>query len=331
MRGAGQGVNGRAGGAALAACAMWILVGPLDGRAQSPVSLPAIVEEFRFLLEPATEDGTVLALRVDTGGQTFLLPGAARRLEGSQAVPEPGAEPRWMRWPAFQARDAIPLPSGVEEGGARVEVRDDPARADGADGVLGAGWLHGRTWTFDYPGRRLILRAPGDLPLHGPDERIRIELPRAADGEILPGAPVLRVRVGGEEVPLALATDAHARLRPSAVAEIEDFRPELRAISRLAGPVFDRWRAAHPDWRVIEGAEAESGEPILEVRDLRLGGVQIERVWMLRDPSGDPGRGLAASTPLPVAGVLGGDVLREFRVTLDYRSGTAVFEPAGFP
>jgi hypothetical protein len=213
----------------------------------------------------------------------------------------------------------------------RVGIRSRPTGSEDADGALGASWFHARTWTLDYPGRRLLLRPEGDLPLHAPHERVALEVPRDPSGERLPGAPVIRIRVGDERLAVALVTDGHARLTQETVAEIGDLRPALRALSRVAAPVFDRWRADHPEWRVLEGAEAETGAPLLEIRDVEIAGTRLGSVWVLRDPSADPGAGLAAPVSGPVAGILAGDVLREFRVSLDFRSGLAIFEPAGFP
>ncbi len=316
---------------------------------QTPRSLPVELDDLQLILVPVTASGVTLRLRLDSGGTSFLFTGAVQRL----GIP-PGAAPEsGVALPEFQERAWIP---GLGEGGVRrdppdtgrdgvqeilMPVRPDSGEWPGLDGVLGADWLQGRTWTLDYPGRLLLLRNPGDLPLHGPGERLDLlwgdfghDPPGGMPGDRSgggAGVPVIQVEVGGESLPAAILTASGAELTGAAVGAMGDLRAARRAITRVDASLFDEWRSRHPDWTVLEGAEEGTGEPAMEIRNLGVASSEIARLWVLRSGEGRVEIGGGGSVPEMVRLFLGGDVLREFRLTLDYGAGVAVFEPAGFP
>jgi hypothetical protein len=45
-----------------------------------------------------------------------------------------------------------------------------------------------------------------------------------------------------------------------------------RATSFIRASVFERWRKAHPDWRVIENAENKTKSARIEVPEIKFGG-----------------------------------------------------------
>jgi hypothetical protein len=316
--------------------------------AQAPRPLPVELDDLHLLLVPETASGVTLRLRLDSSGSSFFFTGAAQRL----GLP-PGATPEsGLPLPAFREgawipglggageEGAGPDPPGTDRGGAReilMPVRPDPGVWPGLDGVLGSDWLQGRTWTLDYPGRSLLLRSPADLPLHGPGERLDLlwgDFGRDSSGERLgggAGVPVIPVEVGGASLPAAIHTASGAELTEATVRAMGDLRPARRAITRVDASLFDEWRGRHPDWTVLEGAEEGTGEPVMEIRNLGIASSEIPRLWVLR--SGEEGVEVGGEGPVTerVRLFLGGDVLREFRLTLDFEGGVAVFEPAGFP
>ena len=319
---------------------------------QGPRSLPVELDDLHLILVPVTASGVTLRLRLDSGGTSFLFAGAVQRL----GLPPGAVAESGIVLPEFQERAWIPRlgesgeegaqwdPPGTGPDGAReilMPVRPNGGEWPGLDGVLGSDWLQGRTWTLDYPGRSLLLRNPGDLPLHGPGERLdllwgdfghdppgRMSEDRPGGGA---GVPVVRVEVGGEPLPAAILTASGADLTEAAVGAIGDLRGARRAITRVNASQFDEWRSRHPDWTVLEDAEEGTGEPVMEIRDLGIASTEIPRLWVLR--AGEERVAMGGEGPVPetVRLFLGGDVLREFRLTLDFEGGVAVFEPAGFP
>ncbi len=315
------------------AVALLAAPGPSPGlSAQHPSTLlPVTLDDLHLVVEPTTREGLTLRLYLDSGAPSVLNPDGARRL-GFPGVVE--GEP--VPFPPFRSGDPFPPLATSEGEQAAIPVREGAPAWSETDGTLGRDWLEERTWTLDYPGRALLLRDPGDLPLHGPGERLDF-LDGAEGGGGGGGAseaPRIPVTLAGEPLVAAIHTAAGAELTAEAVVELADLRPARRAISRMAAASFDALRARHPEWRVVEGGEVGTGEPLLEIRGLTVASTEVPRVWVLRTPPavGGGGEGTAsrADSPSPVL-LLGGDVLREFRLTLDFVGRVAVFEPAGFP
>ena len=341
----------------LALAGVW--VGSLPLLAQSTRSLPVELDDLQLILLPVTESGVTLRLRLDSGGTTVLFTEALQRLGLSpdadlgSGVPLPAfSEGAWI--PGLEESETEMDPSRTGQSGTpevlmpvRIPVRPHEGGWPGLDGVLGVSWLQGRSWTFDYPGRSLLLRTPGDLPLHGQGERMDLlrgdsrgeAMARGGPMEGVSGdslgirgdVPVVRVQAGGDSLPAAIHTASRAELTEAAVAAMGDLRATRRAITRVEASLFDAWRTQHPDWRVLEGAEEGTGEPVMEIRALRIASSEIPRLWVVR--SGEIGVEVRGGTSgsETVRLFLGGDVLREFRLTLDFVEGVAVIEPAGFP
>lgn len=318
---------------------------PVAMGAQERARVPVQMEDLLFVLEEQTADGRRLTLLAATEGETLVYAGGADRLslavrdasdlpeEAIAAAALAGSPPeRLVRLPALRIGGRGFRADGPQASTPHVALREGlPPDGVETDGVLGAGWFHGSTWTLDHPGRAIVLREDGDLPLHSDRERIPLELARSAEGGPLPSVPLVRLTVAGVEVAAVVATGSAAVLTDAATAAVGDLRPARRAMTRLSATTFDAWRAEHPDWRVVEGAEAGTGEPLLEVRGLRVADAVIERAWVLRTPDDGLEARLGAPAAAPAAILLGGDILREFRVTLDFVGGVAIFEPGGFP
>src|SRR5688500_9888286 len=110
-----------------------------------------------------------------------------------------------------------------------------------------------RTWTFDYARGELLLRTPGDLPRSSPAHRVRLGF-RTEDGVRVEWLPRIRVQIAGEPLDLLLATGMHETVSEQALREMGLPGPSRQAFSSVESEVFDRWRARHPEWRVIERA-----------------------------------------------------------------------------
>jgi hypothetical protein len=139
--------------------------------------------------------------------------------------------------------------------------------------------------------------------------------------------PRIRVAVAGDSLDLLFDTGATGLLTDSAAAAIGDGRPARRASSFIASAVFDRWRAAHPEWRVIERGTS-FGADLIEVPRVAIAGHEVGPVWFERRPAGVFEVGMSRWFDQPIVGALGGNALRFFRVTVDYPRAIAAFELA---
>jgi hypothetical protein len=100
----------------------------------------------------------------------------------------------------------------------------------------------------------------------------------------------------------------------------------VRATSFITANVFEKWRKRHPEWRVIEGAEKRSGEAIIEVPKIVVGGYTVGPVWFTRRADRNFHEYMSQWMDKRIEGALGGNALCHFRVSVDYPRAFAVFE-----
>jgi hypothetical protein len=176
-------------------------------------------------------------------------------------------------------------------------------RARRADVLVPASVLHRHHVVLDEPGGTITVGPPGSL------ERRGVAVPATVDGDS--GLVSLSVEVDGELFELLL---------DSAITSCLATNGLLRA-----------WQGDHPDWPTsasaigpgnMTGVPVESRLPMLRVPDLQLGPFTVPQVAFTWRSDGD----------LALDGAIGGNVLRLFRVDLDYGAGSVRLEQgAPFP
>jgi hypothetical protein len=301
--------------------------GPESGR---PIALPVKYAEDRFFVQPKTASGAQVTLCTDTGGGLFLLKTAVRRLNLTVTSMEGdgGEKIDGALLPPFAPGGAIPL---VDVFGGRLPVvSDHQAQSfDEADGLLGQSWFGNRVWTFDYPGRALWLRAAGDLPPHDPQHRVGLGFPSNALGQRQTNYPRIQIQVDGETLDLLFDTGAMVRLTESALAQLDDGRPAVRATSFITRSTMEKWSKRHQDWRVLQRADRNLDDaPMIEVPTIRVAGHSVGPVWFTQRADRNFHEWMSQWMDKPIDGALGGSALHYFRVTVDYPNAVAVFERA---
>lgn len=101
--------------------------------------------------------------------------------------------------------------------------------------------------------------------------------------------------------------------------------------------LLEAWQRDHPDWEFVEGArgsavkgrsDLDEGAIMVRVPHLSLGPFQLQDVWMVARQRG--GNYEAFSERMltgPALGALGGNILKQFRVEIDYGSGVTYLQP----
>ncbi|MBI2920499.1 MAG: hypothetical protein HYY18_05385 [Planctomycetes bacterium] len=285
-------------------------------------ALPSRLEEDRWFLTPVSVHGESFNLYTDTAGGIFLFSDAVHQhfLETFQ-VHEDGLEREAVRLPEFQPGRGIPAPISpahlyVVFNYQRQTLTPGWQAFRGWSGMLGARWFAGRRWMLDYPGKRFLVDA--EPPAAG----ARLPLGLAAPHNY----PRVAARIEGEDLDLLLDTGAMTELNGPALGKIADGRSKLRAASLIVAEVFQAWRKRHPSWRVLEAAEMGTDEPMIEVPDVELGGLHAGPVWFTARPDAKYREWMSQWTDRPVSGALGGNALRQFRVTLDYPAAAMYLE-----
>ena len=293
--------------------------------AGQPLVLPVKYDEYRFYVQPVTEDGTTLKFFTDTGGALFIYADVVEQLK-LPLIKGGSGGPDSVKFPRFKDGYLIPPPGASN---AQLLVRPVASRTAmrlGWSGMLGHQWFANRVWTFDYLKQQLLLRADGDLPKTDDSHRLTLGFHKTPMGVRDNNYPRIRVLIDEEELDLLFDTGASTLLTDPALASINDKRAALRATSFITTTTFARWHSRHPQWRVVENAEQGTGESMIEVPTISVAGYTVGPVWFTRREDKNFHEVMSQWTDKKIEGALGGSALHFFRVTVDYPNATAVFE-----
>jgi hypothetical protein len=211
---------------------------------------------------------------------------------------------------------AVNVPS-TRVGGMPVDLRTSKAfvhlgatsftNRDTVEGLLpGKAFEHYQV-VLDYPRQLLSIGGPGTLPHRGE----QFPCPYVASS----GHPRVEVSIGGITYGLLLDTGTKLTL----------FREDL----------LQRWSREHPDWPRSRGAVgpanvdgAADDALLLRVPVLQIGSLTVPRVATASRPD-ETYSATSYETPAAIAGALGGNVLSQFRVELDYPEQLLFLQPSG--
>src|SRR6185436_4144472 len=96
--------------------------------------------------------------------------------------------------------------------------------------------------------------------------------------------PRFEVDVAGQKLDVLLATGSSVAITADALKVIDEGGPAIRATCLISNTIFDQWKKDHPDWRVVPNAEEKSGEPMIEVPEITVGGFAVRGVWFTQRP-----------------------------------------------
>lgn len=223
-----------------------------------------------------------------------------------------------------------PTGAGVNEGGQRYIPTESPRISIGgvdvplapndtmmldaeafvggvdAQGLFPVRLLRDHAVTFDYPARRFGLDVGG---LGG--DSVPLEIASRTGFARMP------ISIDGEQVYVLLDTGASCTM--------------------LSQSLIDHLRSVHRDWRWVRGAYGdanmvggalEASAEMLLVPNLSVGTTMLSEVAVVSRPPNTFEKWMSELTAGPIVGSLAGNVLRNFRVTLDYPNARAVFEPS---
>lgn len=151
---------------------------------------------------------------------------------------------------------------------------------------------------FDYPHRQFTIGEPGSFGLLGKP------IPLAAHPRS--GFPRVEIEVAGETYGMLLDTGASYTMISRALAE--------------------RWSTEHPEWPCAEGAiaapnmghEVDRSALMLRVPEVIWGGFRLRDVGVVSRPVGTFEERMAPLVSRPILGALGGNILKAFRLELQY-------------
>jgi hypothetical protein len=273
-----------------------------------------------------TESGATLTVYTDTGGGMFLFRDAAQ----AAGLAETGDEA--ASWP-LAAPDHVTVIMDEDAPLPLMDRQDPPgcAEAQGMsmgeqDGMFGARWFAGRAWRFDYAAQTLDIIGSGPVPQAGEAGvfPLHFQKPESVEPENRTHFPRVTAEIAGEPVDLLFDTGAQGCHRLP-----EEDGPVLwRAASFVSASLAERWLAANPDWRVMEGGDGLfAPTDMIEADNVRLGGVDLGPVWFVVRPDANFSEYMSQWMDAPVAGALGGNALSGRQVILDYPAEWGAVSP----
>lgn len=294
--------------------------------------MPAQFEADLVYLVAEGDNGRTLQMYTDTGGGLFLKHAAVERLQLETVAADPalvremGPDTRTTRFPAFAVAAGIPAPA-LLDGTMPVLPAELSTSLPGMhedDGMLGQAWFADRIWTWNYPARRFRIESP-DWQATEDMRRVPLGFRADAEGMRLTSFPRIDVSIDGHVVPLLLDTGAMTVLTAQAMGALDDGLPAQRATSMITDSVFRAWREAHPEWRVIETAQAGTGSAMIEVPEVEIAGWRVGPVWFTHRADTNFHDFMSGMMDARVEGALGGNAFRHFIMTVDYPRASAWF------
>lgn len=266
-------------------------------------------------LEFVRSDGSIQTGRfvLDSGGGAFLL---TEKL--ANAI---GLKPTGPARSAEGARFAPVTPQEVRLGGMTLDLKgarvfmlagqDRFDFRDGADGLFPGHVLERYHVIFDYPGRKFTLAAPGSVKPRG----IAVPSPVRPNN----GFARIEVAIGGGKFGFLLDTGASYTMISQAMLE------------EWSGAASTPWpRHVGAVGSANMGIGKTEGEALMmRIPEMRLGDFTIDGAGAVSRPVGTYEKSMSNMMTAPIVGALGGNVLRQFRVEIDYAAGVTYFERNG--
>lgn len=193
--------------------------------------------------------------------------------------------------------------SGVKVVGTPANIRTMDRNT--IEGILPASLLRKYRVVFDYPAQRFTIGAPG-----GAARGRRITSPIDAES----GYPRIEAEIAGTKYGFLLDTGA--------------------SFSMVSRAVLEGWSGQNPRWPTMTGAagfanmsgnDPDKG-PLLRVAKLKIGSFALPDVAMVSRSVGIYEKSMSDMMTAPIVGAIAGNVLRDFRVEIDYLSGATYLE-----
>lgn len=304
-------------------CVVLVAALPLSGQHLTP--LPTRFVSDRFFVAPVTTQGDTLVLFTDSGGGgPWVIKPVLERLGVTPTfvtVAEGDSVFTGGTFPTFKPTASIPTPLGQPDGSLGAFGTRAMPEMEGAVGMLGQRWFAGRVWVVDYPGKQLSVYDAPPAPKPFGEHTIPMTLRRPPQMS----HPRIQVLVDGDTIDMLLDTGATSQLTPTAVRLLGG-GPEIRAASFVAQRLTDRWRAKHPEWKIIARGEVRTGADLIEVPNVNVAGFDVGPVWFAMRTNAPYDNMMKALMDRPIVASLGGNAFRSFRLTMDYPNQRVTFE-----
>jgi predicted aspartyl protease len=284
---------------------------------QQGVTVPLYVELNRpFIdLEFKKPDGSPRTARfwVDTGGGGFIICEPLARDLDLKFGPEGSEGGRRFAATTPPKVTLGGMPLDLEGARASIAIGEKTIDAGvSAEGLMPGHVLKRYHVVFDYPGKQFTLAIPGSLKPRG----TRLDSPVQRQN----GFPRIEAQIDGQNYGFLLDTGA--------------------SFTMISQQVLNQWSGKHADWKRTLGAVGaanmgiggmEAGATLMRIPDVKLAGFQLPIITAVSRPPGTFEKWMSQMMTGPIIGAIGGNVLKSFRVEIDYANGVTYLEKRGEP
>jgi hypothetical protein len=291
-------------------------------------TLPASFEANRIWLKPVAAAGDSMLFYLDTGGGTNMLyEGFEKKLKLPVTLRVIERDTfRLVPFPPIGASTPMPLPSAdlppFRDSLLLVKPMPDDYLFAGT-GFLGRTWFAGGIWLLDYKaGTMATLKESWKKGLN-PESLTKIGFQQDSTGARTTHFPRIQATVAGETLDFLFDTGASTLLTDSAHKAMQDKLPALRGTSFIRRSTYEKWKQAHPEWRVFTAAEKDLKADAIEVPHITLMGHTIGPVLFMVRNNKNFDEMMSGWMDKPVVGALGGSAFQYLTIVIDYPAAVA--------
>jgi predicted aspartyl protease len=284
---------------------------------QQRVTVPLHVEFNRpFIdLEFKRPNGSSRMARfwVDTGGGAFIICEPLARELDLKFGPESAEEGRRFAATNPPKGTLGGMPLDLEGARAIIAIGEKTIHPGvSAEGLMPGHVLKRYHVVFDYPGKQFTLATPGSLKPRG----ARLASPIQQRN----GFPRIEAQIDGQNYGFLLDTGA--------------------SFTMISQELLNQWSGKHPDWQRTVGAVGaanmglggmEAGATMMRIPSVKLGEFQLPSITAVSRSPGTFEKAMSSMMTSPIIGAIGGNVLKSFRVEIDYANGVTYLEKRGDP
>lgn len=257
-------------------------------------------------------DGSLRQARfqVDSGGGSMILSESLSQDLALKSIGSPSKEEGETFQPVTSPEIRIgEMPLNLSDVSTIVTVgsRGEFTPGGGAEGFVPARLLRKYEVVFDYPARQFTMAQPGALKPRG----VPVPSPVATKS----GFPRIELTVDGENYGFLLDTGA--------------------AYTMISQTLIDKWQTGHPDWPRFVGAVGaanmiggafDAKAEMLRIPEMQWGTFEFRGVGVVSRPPGTFEKWMSDMMTAPIVGSIAGNVLRAFRIEIDYSHGMTYLE-----
>jgi hypothetical protein len=134
----------------------------------------------------------------------------------------------------------------------------------------------------------------------------------------------MQISVDGENLDVLFDTGATSVLSVEAQKELKKTSAFVSS-SFIRESVFNTWKEKHPTWKIIVAGDRFGNQDLIQVPVVMVAGKKVGPVWFAKRADKVYDEGMSQYMDCKCAGAIGGNVLKDFEIILDYPKKEAWF------